>query len=229
MFYDFHIRDNRELVLEAERLGYNGVAVYKKGENSNNNFNKELISPDVSESSFKILYGLIIYSRNLMDLKRKIQKFRREADILMVHGGDLKINRAACENHRVDILSNPYSGRRDCGINHISARKAAENNVAIELNLKYLLKTKPKLRYKVLGYYRELLKLFRKYNFPLIITSDAHSNFDMHTPHDIIALTNCFGMDEDEAITALSETPLSIIERNYPKNKLIIEGARIVY
>jgi len=227
LFFDFHVHESQELVDEVERLGYTGVVTFKHEENKNKDYSDDLISLR-KDSSFQIRRGVMIYSNNIEDLKRKIQKSRNEADVLMVYGGDLRINRAACENPRVDIISHPYRGRRDCGINHISARKAAENKVAVELNVRYLLRIRPQNRYKVLGYYREILKLQRKFNFPLIITSGAHSIFELHTPLDIIALTYCFGMNEEEASFALSETPRNIIERRDISSNVVVKGARII-
>lgn len=224
MFFDFHVHENDELLVEAERLDYNGVAVFNQGNDNNSQLDHLLIR----KSSFQVRMGVEIHSKNAMDLKRKIQKNRKNADVVMVYGGDLRINRAACENSRVDIISHPYRGRRDCGINHVSARRAAENKVAVELNVRYLLKIKPQYRYKVLGYYREILKLQRKFNFPLIITSDAHSIFDLHAPQDIIALTHCFGMGEEEANIALSETPRNIMERNDVRSNVLVEGVQII-
>ena len=226
MFFDLHVHESQELVDEVKRLGYNGVLTLKHQEIKNKDHPDNLISLN-KDSSFQIRSGLIIYSKNTADLKRRIQKSRNE-DVLMVYGGDLKINRTACENPRVDIISHPYHGRRDCGINHVSARKAAENEVAVELNIKYLLRSRPQNRYKILGYYREILKLQRKFKFPLIITSGAHSIFELHTPQDIIALTNCFGMNEQEATLALSETPRNIIGRRDIWSNVIVKGARII-
>jgi len=223
LFFDFHVHNDNELVREAERLGYNGVALFNRAENE---INKSVL-PD-NDPSFQIKSGLAVHPKNTADLKRKIQKHRMKTDVLMVNGGDLKINRAACENPQVDILSNPYWRRRDCVINDISARKAAENDVAVELNTKYLLNIKPQLRYKILGYYREILKLQRKFDFPLIITSGADSIFDLHTPPDLIALTYCFGMTEEEAFIALSETPRDIIIKNSVRGHMLVEGAKII-
>jgi ribonuclease P/MRP protein subunit RPP1 len=102
-----------------------------------------------------------------------------------------KVNRAACEDHRVDILSKPYFKRRDCGINHVIARQAAQNQVAIELNIRHLTTTRPYLHYKILAHFREILKLQRKFGFPLIITRTAQSIYDLHTPEYQMALSKC--------------------------------------
>ncbi len=253
MFFDFHIHENGKLVKEAERLGYAGVALVISGDDHSkhshgrqhsnhppgrhlNHHSAELNHannpPELEilekHPKIQIIKGVEIHPKNPQDLKRKLQKFRKKVDVLLVHGGDLKINRAACENPRVDILSHPYRGRRDSGINHVFARKAADNRVAVEFNLKYLFKTRFSHRYRVLTQFRDILKLQRKFKFPLIITSGASSIYDLRSPFDIMALTRCFGMNKEEAHHALSETPRQIIETNRLRGSLIAEGVVLV-
>ncbi len=238
------------MVKEAERLGYSGVALVNGDHNNHkspgrdrNHHSSEFNNhhppegyknhpPEpgigVGPPEIQILNGVEIHPKNSQDLKRKLQKFRKKADVLMVHGGDLKINRAACEDPRVDILCHPYRARRDSGVNHVLAKKAAENRVAVEFNLKYLFKTRFSHRYRVLSQFRDILKLQRKFKFPLIITSGAHSIYDLRSPFDVMALTRCFGMNKEEAYTALYETPRQIIEKNRLKGRIIAEGVVLV-
>lgn len=226
VFFDFHVHEEEELIGEAFRLGYAGMAMVKHGENSSENSHR--FPHSNKNKNFPEIYGGVeILAKNPNDLKKKTQKLRKKAEVLLVHGGNLKINRAACENPGVDILSHPYRGRGDSGINHVMGRKAAENKVAIELNLKYLLKLRPSHRHRVLSQFRDILKLQRKFKFPLIITSGAHSIYDLHTPRDIMALTSCFGMAREETICALSETPQNIIKRSDTRSSVLVAGARI--
>lgn len=235
MFFDFHVKENLKLAEEAERLGYTGLALFNTGEGHHKpGHNREIDGGGTDnetlnqKSSIKIYKGILIQAKNPEDMRQKVKKFRENVDVIMVRGGDQKINRAACEDPQVDILSKPYFNRRDCGINHVMAKKAALGEVAIELNVKYLTKTNSYLHYKVLSHFREILKLKRKFNFPLIITSDAESIYDLHTPKDLLALSKCFGMDSEEAEDALSGTPLKIIERSNIRNKVIVAGVKVV-
>lgn len=224
MFFDFHVNENLKLVEEAGRLGYAGLALFSPGEGP-----EEIDYDNLSQKySIEVYKGILIQARNPEDMRQKVKKFRKNADVIMVRGGDQKINRAACEDIRVDILSKPYSNRRDCGINHVMAKKAALSGVAIELNIRHLTKTSSYLHYKVLAHFREILKLKRKFNFPIIITSDAQSIYDLHTPQDIMALSRCFGMNQEEAENSLSETPLKIIEKSNTRNRVIIDGVKII-
>jgi len=226
VFFDFHIHEHEELVAEAQRLGYAGIALIRHV-NKSQNSQQSSYNHIKKENSIKVYEGVEISAKNQDDLKRKAQKLRKKAQILLVHGGDLKVNRAACENPQVDILSHPYRSRRDSGINHVIGRKAAENKVAIELNLKYLFKVRSSHRYRVLSYFRDILKLQRKFKFPLIITSGGHSIYDLHTPRDIMALNSCFGMSREETIGALSQTPQNIIKRSDIRSSALFKGARI--
>ena len=227
MFFDLHVHGNENMIREAERLGYAGVAVTRYLEENNSEFSKEF--NDLNASSGILLKKCIeIVCKNPEDLKKKVQKSRRNADIIMVRGGDLKVNRAACEERSIDILSQPYRSRRDMGINHILAKKAAENNVAIEINLKTLLNTNLRYRYRIISQFRHIVGLQRKFKFPLIISSNANSKYDLKTPRDIIALAKCFGMTFEESFDAISRTPKDIIETNNKRDSFIVDGVRTV-
>lgn len=233
MFFDFHIHGSHELAISAEKMGYNGLALVISSYDYNEKpeILKDLhrVSDHLEESNkLHVKVGVEIHARNPEDLKKKVQKFRKKADVILVHGGDLKINRAATEDPRIDILSHPYRSRYDSGINHVLGVKAAENRVAVEINLKYFILSRPNQRHRVLTQYQEIVKLHRKYKFPVIITSDASSIYDLRNPYDVIALATCFGMNEDEAVHALSTTPQEICNRNEIRDQVIIPGVRLI-
>ena len=222
MFFDFHVH-NIQLAVEAKRLGYNGIALIQSSRSYNTPNN---IAP--IEDGFNIFSGIEIYAKNPEDLKNKVQKFREHNDVVIVNGGNIKVNRAACEDPRVDILAHPYKSRRDSGINHILAKKASENNVAIELSINSIIRTRLSLRAKILSQFRQILKLQRKFKFPLIITSNAYSIYDLRTPEDIIAFADCLEMTPDEITSSLFKNPMDIIERSKIRKNVIVKGARII-
>jgi ribonuclease P/MRP protein subunit RPP1 len=222
MFFDFHVHDIK-LADEAKRLGYSGIAFIQSSKNEGRSNKINEIKDD-----FKIFSGIEIYAKNPEDLKKKVQKFRDRSDVVTVNGGNIKINRAACEDPRVDILAHPYKSRRDSGINHIIAKKASENDVAIELSINSVIKTRLSTRAKILSQFRQIIKLQRKFGFPLIITSNAYSIYDLRTPEDIIAFTGCLEMTPEEAIDSLSKNPMNIIKRSKIRKNVVVKGARII-
>jgi ribonuclease P/MRP protein subunit RPP1 len=225
MFFDFHIHGDSKLVFEVLRLGYSGAAIIQ----SSKNYNPQK-TEDIKEikGDLKIFSGVEIYAKNPEDLKKKVKIFRDNEDVIIVNGGNLKINRAACEDPRVDILAHPYKNRRDSGINHILAKKASENEVAIELSIHSLIKTRLSLRAKLLSQFRQIINLHRKFGFPTIISTNAYSPYDLRTPNDIIAISSCFGMTREEAEDSLSKNPINIIERTNKRKDVVVKGAKIV-
>ncbi len=226
-FVDLHFEGNETLIEEAKRLGYTDLVVTRCLEEYNSEFLR-LFDDLNSSHNINLKKGVEITCKNSEDLRKKVQRSRKNTDIIIVQGGDLKINRAACEDRRIDVLSQPYSSRRDTGINHILAKKASENDVAIELNLKYLLKTNSRHKYRVISQFRHILQLHRKFNFPLIITSCATSRYDLKSPKDIFALVKCLGMSFDETFNAISTTPKNIIKINDDRDSYVMKDVRIV-
>ena len=230
-FFDFNIHANPEgsssvaqLCEVAIRYGYSGIAITNhsnhqsaKGLDNDVNLDSSLKSSDSSD--FKVYSGVEIIVPNVSSLKDTIKRYRQKVNVLCVHGGDEKINRIACEDPRVDILSHPECFDK-CGLNHILARSAAKNNVAIEFNLGSIIQRRSANRSRGLSFMSKNLKLVRKYNVPAIITSNAQSIYELRAPRDLMALASLFGMTKEEAITCLSITPKNIIERN-KQNKLL--------
>jgi ribonuclease P/MRP protein subunit RPP1 len=224
MFFDLHVHADEKIAKEAKRLGYNGISVVSYSNEYEEDFLDKFSNFD---NVFTIKNGIEIVANNSSSLKKEIKKFRKKADILIVQGGNLKINRMASMDSRVDIISHPFKDRRDCGLNHILAKKAAENDVAIEINLMSILSNNRSFRSKILSKYRQIIKLHRKFEFPLIFASDAHSTYDLRTPNDIICLLALLGLSRKEIYNVLSKTPRNIIEKNKMREKIIVDGAKL--
>ena len=114
------------------------------------------------------------------------------------------------ETVKIDVLSRPYLKRFDAGLNHVLAKEAQNNNVAIELCFKDVLRTYLSHRSKTLSNFRDIYVLYRKFGFPLILSSRAESVFDIKTTHDFIAFFKQSGLTEDEIIRSF-ETAGSIL------------------
>jgi len=233
MFIDLHVHYYPGITKDAWKMGYQGLVLVKSSEKLSSNSNgpkgpsKDYKNSDI-RAKISTFEGVEVRAKNPEDLKRKIQRFRNSTDVLLVHGGDLKINRAAVEDVRVDVLAHPYQGRKDSGFNHILAKKAAENGVAVEINIGYFLRNRNHRRQKILAQFREIMKLKAKYDFSLVITSGARSIYDLRSPRDLMALSSCFGMDKETAFSSLSNVPEAIIEKNQLRHQIISSGVRLL-
>jgi len=198
-----------ELLSVAKRYGYAGIAITN---------HDEVVVQEQKESN-AVFYGVEIKANSVSDLKRKIKLHWGKVPLLAVHGGKDKINRAAVENPKVDILAHPCGEKGEGGLNHVLVRYAAENGVAIDFNMNAIIHSRRGERARTLGKMREILKLVRKYNAPVILTSHARSIYDLRAPREMIALAALFGMSKEEATGALCDIPRSVLEKRWKKER----------
>ena len=232
MFFDLNIKgssleNNIKLAVEASRYGWEHINF---SYNQNDFQNALDLKEDLSENLEDVIsfdYTLEIKSTNIDEIRKNVNRFRSKALCISVVGGDLKVNRAVLENVRVDVLSRPYLKRYDSGINHILAKEAVYNNVAIELCFKDILRTYLTPRAKVISNFRDIYTLYRKFDFPLILSSRAESVFDIKTTHDFIFVFKQTGLT-DEEIDKSFKTAEDILEFNRNRDNLIFRGVRRV-
>lgn len=172
-------------------------------------------------------YTLNIKSSNPSEIRKIVRKYRNKSSCISVLGGNLKVNRTSLENIQVDVLSKPYFKRYDSGLNHILAKEAKENNVAIELVFSDILKTYLAHRSKILANFRDIYMLYRKYDFPLILSSGAISIFDIRTVEDFKAVFTQTGLSNLEVENSF-KTATNILEFNDDRKNMILSGVKVV-
>ncbi len=197
-----------ELLRVAKRYGYAGIVIT----------NHDDVVQERSDSN-NLFTGVEIRAQSVVELKRKIKLHWGNVALVAVHGGNEKINRAAVENPKVDILAHPSGEKGEGGLNHVLVRYAADNGVAIDFNMNALIHNRRGDRARIIGKMRENLKLVRKFNAPAILTSHARSVYDLRAPREMIALASLFGMTKEEATRALSDTPAGILEKRWKKER----------
>lgn len=132
--------------------------------------------------------------------------------LIYVQGGDLRVNRFALESG-VDALISPEFGRKDSGLDHVLARLAAKNGVAIGFSLAPLLRANPYERAAML---REMMRnwhLIEKYRAPRFITSSAETRWDVRDPRDLVSFGVALGMDLPQAKASLTVFPEKMLLR----------------
>ncbi|MGZ4901353.1 MAG: RNase P subunit p30 family protein [Halobacteriota archaeon] len=190
----------QRLSLAARRLGFHSVVIT----------NHTPFTPLLCDDS--IVSGVEIKAQNVAELKKKIALYRRTATVLSVHGGNDKINRAACRDERVDVLMHPEHGRHN-GLNQVTAKLAKKNGVAIGFSLSYFWNTDGMRRARLLAFQRKNIDICKKFGTKIVITSDACSHYDLRAPRELKALAKLALLQEHEAETALSSVPFDIILR----------------
>ncbi|MBQ2665459.1 ribonuclease P protein component 3 [Methanobrevibacter sp.] len=231
MFFDLNIKggsleNNIKLATQASEYGWEHINFsYNQKDFQDALQFKDDLKDNLAGIDFD--YTLEIRSTNIDEIRKNVNKFRDKALCISVVGGDLKVNRAVLENVKIDALSRPYFKRYDSGINHILAKEAVYNNVAIELCFKDVLRTYLAPRAKVISNFRDIYTLFRKFDFPLILSSGAESVFDIKTTHDFISVFKQTGLTDAE-IDKSFKTAGDILEYNKNRSNLIFRGVRRV-
>lgn len=247
-FYDLNLRgQNYEkdlaLIKEANKFGWD----YLNLNYSHDNFDialqyKEELIEELSEVDFEDTYrnrktnfdhaklsmGINILNANSNEIRKITNRYRDKSNYISCLGGDLKINRNVCENYRVDVLSRPYYKRRDSGMNHVLAKEAAKNNVAIELCFRDILNNYLKYRANVISSFKEILMFHRKFKFPLILTTDSKSVYDVRSTRDIVSFFRSIGFTDKEIYNGFYYYPKQILEFNQERENMIVRGVKVI-
>lgn len=247
-FYDLNLRgQNYEkdlaLIKEANKFGWD----YLNLNYSHDNFDialqyKEELIEELSEVDFEDTYrnrktnfdhaklsmGINILNANSNEIRKITNRYRDKSNYISCLGGDLKINRNVCENYRVDVLSRPYYKRRDSGMNHVLAKEAARNNVAIALCFRDILNNYLKYRANVISSFKEILMFHRKFKFPLILTTDSKSVYDVRSTRDIVSFFRSIGFTDKEIYNGFYYYPKQILEFNQERENMIVRGVKVI-
>lgn len=232
MFFDLNIKgssleNNIDLACEASKYGWNHINFSYNQDDFKQAFEFKDELSEKLENTISFDYTLEIKSNNVSEIRKLSRKFRNRASCISVVGGDLKVNRNVLENIQIDVLSRPYLRRYDSGLNHVLAKEAVNNNVAIELCFKDVLKSYLAHRSKILSNFKDIYVLYRKFNFPLILSSRAESIFDIRTTADFTAFFTQTGLTADEVYSSF-KTAQNILEYNSKRKNYILKGVRRV-
>lgn len=247
-FYDMNLRgqsfdNDLALVKEANKFGWDYLNLNYSTDNFDNavQYKDDLIE-ELSSVEFNQTYrnkktnfehadismGINILNANSNEIRKTINRYRSKANYISCLGGDLKINRIVCENRRIDVLSRPYYKRKDSGMNHVLAKEALKNNVAIELCFRDILNNHLRYRANVISSFKEILMFHRKFKFPLILTTDSKSLYDIRSTRDIAAFFKSIGFTDKEIYNGFYYYPKQIVDFNNQRKNMIIDGVKVI-
>jgi len=217
-----------QLASTAKELGYTGICFAEYFQNENQ---LKKLKEDIARASRNV--GIEIYlgfeARNPNELHKLVEQ-RRMFDILLVQGGNLKMNRLACETPEVDILTHPENNRNDSGLNHVLVKEAAKNNVAIEINFREILLASKRTRNSIIRHVSNNVRLAKKFHAPIILCSGGISHFELRDPQVMISMANQLGLELNEAKDAISKVPETIIKQSKERKseKWVIPGVKVI-
>jgi len=193
------------MALTAEKMGYEALVL------RNHTDADEYPSFDVpDELPVAVHKGIEVRAEGVEELHKGIRRVENDNELVAVHGGDERINRAAIEAG-VDLLAHPNHGRGH-SFDHILARKAADEDVAVEISLAPVLRSSGGERVEAISDIHETLKFVRKYGTSFIVSADAHDHLQIRAPRELRAVAHLVGIKDDEFERATEETPARLLE-----------------
>jgi ribonuclease P/MRP protein subunit RPP1 len=165
-----------------------------------------LVAAGISSGGYygiEISNGLLIRDTMLKDLISRVRKERNSNAVVSVQAGDNGFNRSVTGVKGVHILRGIQSADKTA-FDHVTAKMAADNRVAIDIDLSPLISGKGVIRQRAIHRYRDILMLERRFEFPITLSSHARSILEMRAVREISGLCSLLDMDAPDVEKAFS-------------------------
>ena len=178
----------RRMAVDAGALGFGGIVV-----------------PGAEPGAYhgvRIIPATIISETDIRKVIAQVKKRGNGDTLVFVDAGDNGFNRALLVQKGVHAIRRVHRTQKNA-FDHVAARLAAENGIAVDIDLFPLIQERGSMRQKVLNRYNDLMRLYSRYHFPFTISSNACSVLDLRSPDEICLICTLFGMDEEDTNKAL--------------------------
>jgi len=179
----------RRMALEARSLGFD-----------------RLVAAGISSGNFygiDVLNGVLLRDITLKDLVNHVRDIRDKNAVVSVQAGDSGFNRAVTSVKGISIIRGIQSADRTA-FDHVTARMAADNRVAVDIDLSPLISARGIIRQRAIHRYRDILVLERRFEFPITLSSHARSVLEMRAVREISGLCSLLGMDSPDVEKAFA-------------------------
>lgn len=217
-FCDLHLRVSpsdakaQGFIVKAAQLGYKQIsfpfsAPPTQAELGNiKNFAENSGLDFVTRADFK--------PRSQEDLMRFLRKYRRQFELICILCDNKEVSRQAAKDHRVDLLNFPSLDYKKRFFDRAEAELACSTGVAVEIDLKPLLVLEGPPRTRILSSLRRETGIATEFRVPIVLSSGIGEEVLMRKPRDFASLAYLFGLQESQALDAVSTNPSAIVSRN---------------
>jgi len=178
----------RRIALEAKALGFDSIVA--------------MDAPSCEYEGIIVCSGRCIRERAMREVIAKVKQARNTDAVISVQAGDNGFNRAVLGLKGVHILRGIQSADKTA-FDHVAAKMAADNRIAVDLDLSVLISARGIARQRAIHRYRDILVLEQHFEFPLTLSTHARSILDMRSAREITGLCSLLGMDTDDVARAL--------------------------
>lgn len=164
------------------------------------------------------------------ELLNNLGRLRRKFEIVSVACVSKNVARQAAKDRRVDLLSPCLAFPCKRFFDYAEAELASKKLGAFEVDMASILSSTGFPRIRLLSSLRKEAIIARKFDIPITISSGASDENLLRSPQDHVALAALFDLPASYALQAVSDNPLSIVERNKAKlsPSYVAPGVRVV-
>lgn len=170
----------RRFALEAAALGFDSLVA--------------LDTPPATYGDVEVKRGIIIRTPSMKEVMALVKREAGSGAVISVKAGDAGFNRAAVGYRGVQILRGIHAADKN-GFDHVTAKMAADNRVAVDIDLSVLIAARGVARQRAIQRYRDVLVLEQRFEFPLTLSTYARSVLDLRAVREITGLCSLLGMD----------------------------------
>jgi ribonuclease P/MRP protein subunit RPP1 len=223
MFWDLYVKAGPASSELARKLGWSGLGLVVpwKAEGEI----KQLAEAAKSLKGIDAAVGVELRGP-AHAVRKACQAVRKRVELVVVQGGDLEVNRSSLGMPEVDMLASPWKGRSDCGMDHVTAKMAAKNNVAVLFDFHELMTSSRRTRVQVMNNMLEAAKLVRKFRAPFAISSGAMESYDLRAPSDLMSFGRVLGF-QDPAIKGAMSGAMVTENRKRLSGKWVMPGVEM--
>ncbi len=234
-FADLHLRVNpkdpqtaQKLITKAARLGYRYISVPFTSDIQENEVST--LRAMCTQAGLDFVLRADFKPRTQEDLMRFLRKFRRKLEIICIICDSKEVARQAAKDRRVDLLNFPSLDYHKRFFDRAEAELASCSLAALEVDVKSLLVLEGASRVRLLSSLRREVAIALEFHVPVVVSSGVGEGPLMRMPRDLASLGYLFGLNESEALDAVSTNPAGIVLRNREKlsDRFVAPGISVV-
>ncbi len=221
-YADLHLRVNpgdaqatERVITKAAKLGYKRISI--PFTTPPPPIQMESLKAQCSKVGLDFVSRADFKPRNQEDLMRFLRKFRRNFEVLCVICDNKEVARQAAKDRRVDLLNFPSLDYHKRFFDRAEAELCSCSLAALEVDVKSLLVLEGPPRVRLLTSLRREVATALEFHVPVLVSSGVGEEGLMRMPRDMASLGYLFGLNEVQALDAVSANPSAVVVRNREK------------
>lgn len=166
-------------------------------------------SPEIfsfPENNTVILFPITLIKGTDKEILNALRDKKNQKTHFLVPVNDNRFTRTVLSQPAVFGVYNYHMATRDA-FDRVCAKMAAERGIAVDISIRPIVSCRGWERQKIIRRYEELIRLWHRYRFPVLISTHAQTVTDIRSPQALIRLCSLFGLEKGETKEIISSIP----------------------